>query len=126
MRNVYVVTMWTGDGPTRKWKSHEMPALLPQGTGVEFVNAETRLKVQVIGNISIEEYESGKEEIESMRSDWVTLPPSSLPKGGAMPTGGASPRQAPRSKDEHISEKAPGERDRDDDGKRGKGIRRLF
>lgn len=34
------------------------------GTGVEFLNVATRLKVQVIGSISIEEFESGKEEIE--------------------------------------------------------------
>ena len=73
MKNSFVITMWTGSGPAKKWKSYETPTLLPQGTGVEFINAETRLKVRVIGNISVEEYESGVEEIESMRSDWAAM-----------------------------------------------------
>ncbi len=73
MKNSFVITMWTGSGLAKKWKSYEAPTLLPQGTGVEFVNAETRLKVRVIGNISVEEYESGVEEIESMRSDWAAM-----------------------------------------------------
>ncbi len=38
--------------------------MLPQGTGVSFVNIATRLPVQIIGSISVEEFESGKEEIE--------------------------------------------------------------
>jgi len=64
MKSVYVVTMWSGGRPAKKWKTNERPQLMPAGTGVEFVNAATRLKVNVIGSISIEEFESGKEEIE--------------------------------------------------------------
>lgn len=64
MRTVYVVTMWSGGRPAKKWKSFEYPNLLPQGTGVEFICCETKLKVQVIGSVSIEEYESGKEDLE--------------------------------------------------------------
>lgn len=64
MRTVYVVTMWSGGRPAKKWKSFEYPNLLPQGTGVEFICCETKLKVQVIGSVSVEEYESGKEDLE--------------------------------------------------------------
>jgi hypothetical protein len=56
--------MWSGGRPAKKWKSLEAPQMLPQGTGVDFINAESRLRVQIIGSISIEEFESGKEEIE--------------------------------------------------------------
>ncbi len=124
MRNVYVITMWTGDGPTRKWKSQEMPTLLPQGTGVEFVNAETRLKVQVIGNISIEEYESGKEEIESMRCDWVTLEPPQVSLGTLKPEVGPASRPGgqPAGKADTDNPSDEG----NDGSKRDKGIRRLF
>ena len=64
MRSVYVITMWSGGRPAKKWKSLEAPQQLPQGTGVDFINADTKLRVQIIGSISIEEFESGKEEIE--------------------------------------------------------------
>ncbi|HOK09816.1 MAG TPA: hypothetical protein PLT82_09845 [Candidatus Hydrogenedens sp.] len=64
MRTVYVVTMWSGGRPAKKWKSFEYPKLLPQGIGVEFICCETKLKVQIIGSISVEEYESGKEDLE--------------------------------------------------------------
>lgn len=64
MKSTFVVTMWSGGRAAKKWKSEERPAPLPSGNGVEFTSAATRLKVQLIGNISIEEYESGKEEIE--------------------------------------------------------------
>lgn len=63
-KTVYVITMWSGGRPAKKWKSFEIPKLLPQGTGVEFICAETKLRVQVIGTISVEEYESGKEDFE--------------------------------------------------------------
>lgn len=56
--------MWSGGRPAKKWKSFEIPKLLPQGTGVEFICCETKLRVQVIGTISVEEYESGKEDFE--------------------------------------------------------------
>ena len=65
MKTVYVITMWSGGAAAKKWKSLEPPEPLPQGTGVSFTNSETRLKVEVIGSISIEQYESGKEEFES-------------------------------------------------------------
>ncbi len=64
MRTVYVVTMWSGGRPAKKWKCLEYPKLLSQGTGIEFVCCETKLKVQVIGSVSVEEYESGKEDLE--------------------------------------------------------------
>lgn len=64
MKNVFVVTMWSGGKPARKWKSDKEPDLLPQGTGVSFINADSKLRVQIIGSISVEEFESGKEEIE--------------------------------------------------------------
>ncbi len=64
MKSVYVITMWSGGRPAKKWKSFEAPQLLSNGTGVAFINAETKLHVQIIGSISIEEFESGKEEIE--------------------------------------------------------------
>lgn len=64
MKSTFVVTMWSGGRAAKKWKSEERPVPLPSGDGVEFISAATRLMVQLIGNISIEEYESGKEEIE--------------------------------------------------------------
>jgi len=64
MKTVYVITMWTGGRPAKKWKSFEQPELLPSGTGVKFVNSETKLPVQVIGNLSIEDFESGRAELE--------------------------------------------------------------
>jgi len=41
-----------------------LPETLAQGTGVSFISMGTRLRVSIIGNISVEEYESGKEELE--------------------------------------------------------------
>ncbi len=64
MKSTFVVTMWSGGRAAKKWKSEERPVPLADGSGVEFISCATRLKVQLIGNISIEEYESGKEEIE--------------------------------------------------------------
>ncbi len=65
MKSTYVVTMWSGGRAAKKWKTHQPPVMLSSGYGVEFVNEATRLKVQLVGNISIEEYESGKEDFES-------------------------------------------------------------
>lgn len=64
MKTVYVITMWSGGRPAKKWKSEIPPEPLPQGTGVAFVSTGTKLRVSVIGSISVEEYESGKEELE--------------------------------------------------------------
>ncbi|HNZ48554.1 MAG TPA: hypothetical protein PLZ53_05650 [Candidatus Hydrogenedentes bacterium] len=64
MKTVYVVTMWSGGRPAKKWKTEHAPELLAQGTGISFINAGTKMQVSVIGSISVEEYESGKEELE--------------------------------------------------------------
>jgi len=57
--------MWSGGKPARKWQSEQEPEVMDHGTGVRFVSRDSRLSVRIIGPISIEEYESGKEEIES-------------------------------------------------------------
>ena len=67
MRTIYAVTMWSGGMAAKKWQTYEKPELLPQGTGIKFICRESRLSVEVIGSVSIEEYESGKEEIEAIR-----------------------------------------------------------
>lgn len=64
MKTVYVVTMWSGGRPAKKWKAEAAPEVLSNGTGVSFISMATRLRVTVVGSISIEEYESGKEETE--------------------------------------------------------------
>jgi len=64
MKTVYLITMWSGGRPAKKWKSEVKPEPLPQGTGVTFVSTGTKLPVSVIGSISVEEFESGKEELE--------------------------------------------------------------
>lgn len=64
MKTVYVVTMWSGGRAAKKWKTESVPEPLSQGTGISFISAGTRLRVTVIGSISVEEYESGKEELE--------------------------------------------------------------
>ena len=64
MKSVYVVTMWSGGKPAKKWQSEGAPEKLPTGTGVSFVSMDTRLRVEVIGSISVEEYESGRAELE--------------------------------------------------------------
>ncbi len=64
MKTVYVITMWSGGRPAKKWKADVPPEPLAQGTGVSFISMGTRLRVTVIGSISVEEYESGKEELE--------------------------------------------------------------
>ena len=74
MQTVYVITMWTGGRAAKKWKSFEQPELLPNGTGVKFVNSETKLPVQVIGNISIEDFESGRAELELALGKEVARP----------------------------------------------------
>jgi len=63
LEKVYVVTMWSGGKPSRKWKTLQEPELLPQGTGMEFVSMDTKLTVKVIGSLSVEEYEQGSPEL---------------------------------------------------------------
>ena len=64
MKSIYLITMWSGGRPAKKWKSEVKPEPLAQGTGVSFVSLGTKLPVSVIGSISVEEFESGKEELE--------------------------------------------------------------
>ena len=64
LRNIFVITMWSGGKPAKKWHAYEEPQVLTNGTGVEFTSIDTRLKVCVIGNISVEQFESGREEFE--------------------------------------------------------------
>ena len=85
MKTIYLITMWSGGRPAKKWKSEVKPEPLPQGTGVSFVSAGTKLPVSVIGSISVEEFESGKEELElgiaaSLAEDPIESPASSKKK----------------------------------------------
>lgn len=64
MKRRYIVTLWSGGQPGKKWKTEEEPQLLPTGTGVDFVDVSTKLPVRIIGDISVEEYEEGREEFE--------------------------------------------------------------
>lgn len=65
MKTIYVITMWSGGKATKKWKSNDQPKLLPNGTGFEFVSIASKLPVQVIGSLSVEDFESGKEDLEA-------------------------------------------------------------
>ena len=79
MKTVYVVTMWSGGRPAKKWKADAAPEVLASGNGVSFVSIATRLRVTVVGSISVEEYESGKEEMEmSSGSAAGAEPPSNI------------------------------------------------
>lgn len=59
MQRLFVVSLWSGGRACKKWKTTERPVLLPQGTGVRFTDLETKLSVEVIGTVSVEEYEQG-------------------------------------------------------------------
>jgi len=59
MQRLFVVTIWSGGRACKKWKTTDKPELLPQGTGVRFIDFETKLSVEVIGTVSVEEYEQG-------------------------------------------------------------------
>lgn len=84
MKKIYAITMWSGGVPAKKWQTFEKPELLPSGTGIRFTCRQTRLAVELIGPVSVEEYESGKEEIEEIREiladDLVERPPSLPPE----------------------------------------------
>lgn len=67
MRKIYAITMWSGGQAAKKWQTFEKPELLPSGTGIRFTCRNTKLTVELIGAISVEEYESGKDDIESIR-----------------------------------------------------------
>lgn len=86
MKSIYVVTMWSGGRPAKKWKSDSLPELLPQGTGVSFIDAGTRLNVRVVGSISVEEFESGREDLDQaiadlLRADPIDRDPPPRPEG---------------------------------------------
>ena len=77
MKSVYVVTMWSGGKPAKKWQSEGAPEKLPTGTGVSFVSMDTKLRVEVIGSISVEEYESGRAELaRALREGGPPAPPA--------------------------------------------------
>jgi hypothetical protein len=67
MKKIYAITMWSGGQAAKKWQTLEKPELLPSGTGIRFVCRNTKLTVELIGAISVEEYESGKDDIEAIR-----------------------------------------------------------
>ena len=67
MKTIYAVTMWSGGLAAKKWQTFEKPELLPQGTGIRFICRESKLSVEVIGSVSVKEYQSGKDEIEAIR-----------------------------------------------------------
>jgi len=69
LKTIYVVTMWSGGEPARKWQTYEAPEILEHGHGIKFIDRLTKLSVTIIGPISIEEYESGKEDIEAGQHD---------------------------------------------------------
>lgn len=84
MKTIYLITMWSGGRPAKKWKSETKPEPLPQGTGVSFISVGTKLPVSVIGSISVEEFESGKEELEqSIAAAFAEDPPLPPPKSKA-------------------------------------------
>lgn len=74
MKTIYAITMWSGGQAAKKWQSFEKPELLPQGTGIRFLCRDSKLSVEVIGSVSVEEYESGKDEIESIREHFEDRP----------------------------------------------------
>ncbi|MFP4501031.1 MAG: hypothetical protein ACLFTT_08530 [Candidatus Hydrogenedentota bacterium] len=72
MKTIYIVTMWSGGRPAKKWKTEQKPAVLPSGTGVSLISLDTKLEVQVIGSISVEQFESGQEEM--LGAYWEATP----------------------------------------------------
>jgi hypothetical protein len=86
LQTIYVVTIWSGGKPGRRWKTLKSPRLLPNGTGVTFRSLETKMKVHVIGNISVEEYEEGREypgvdlDVEGDGADMTEDDPPEDPK----------------------------------------------
>ncbi|HNR31008.1 MAG TPA: hypothetical protein PKI11_08970 [Candidatus Hydrogenedentes bacterium] len=78
MKTVYIVTMWSGGRPSKKWKTEQEPEVLPSGTGVRFTSVDTKLTVQLIGSVSVEQYESGKEEMEA--AFWENVQREPLPE----------------------------------------------
>ena len=82
MKKIYAITMWSGGQAAKKWQTLEKPELLPSGTGIRFVCRNTKLTVELIGAISVEEYESGKEDIEAIRDRFEDDAPEEPERGG--------------------------------------------
>jgi len=82
VRKIYAVTMWSGGQAAKKWQTFEKPELLPSGTGIRFTCRNTKLTVELIGAISVEEYESGKDDIESIRDRFDDESPEENERGG--------------------------------------------
>ena len=82
MRKIYAITMWSGGLAAKKWQTFEKPELLPSGTGIRFTCRTTKLTVELIGAISVEEYESGKDDIESIRDRFEDDGPDEQARGG--------------------------------------------
>lgn len=91
MRTIYAITMWSGGQPAKKWQTYEKPELLAHGTGIRFTCRNTKLTVELIGSVSIEEYESGKEDIEEIRDvprdTEATFPARTRPADGGNGNG---------------------------------------
>jgi len=94
MRTIYAITMWSGGQPAKKWQCYEKPELLAQGTGIRFTCRDTKLAVELIGPVSVEEYESGKEDIEEIRDidDGQTLEVRTTPPPESNSNGNGSDR----------------------------------
>lgn len=82
MRKIYAVTMWSGGVAAKKWQTLEKPELLPSGTGIRFICRSTKLTVELIGSVSVEEYESGKDDIEAVRERFDDEPREEAEPGG--------------------------------------------
>jgi hypothetical protein len=82
VRKIYAITMWSGGQAAKKWQTYEKPELLPSGTGIRFTCRHTKLSVELIGAISVEEYESGKDDIESIRDRFDDGRPDEQDGGG--------------------------------------------
>ncbi len=82
MKKIYAITMWSGGQAAKKWQTLEKPELLPSGTGIRFVCRNTKLTVELIGAISVEEYESGKDDIEAIRDHFEDDAPEEPERGG--------------------------------------------
>ena len=92
LETIYVITIWSGGKAGRKWKSLMRPELLPQGTGVRFTSLESRLMVEIIGSISIEEYEQGSDLLKKVVGE---EPSAEMPKPEDGPEGDPPKRPKP-------------------------------
>lgn len=88
LRSVYVVTLWSGGMPSKTWKTLEEPELLANGAGVRFTNLQTNLRVQVIGDLTIEEYEQGSKLLEkAWKAREFEIPPEARATETPPPRG---------------------------------------